>query len=74
MASIKSSHSLHVLEVDVKVKQIHKDYWRVVDDDNRRIAGITFVGHWFVVTSAAGQYVGRFRSLNEAVSFAVKGS
>lgn len=58
----------------MKVKQIHKDYWRVADDDNRRIAGISFIGQWFVVTSAAGQYVGRFRSLNEAVSFAVKGS
>ena len=58
----------------MKVKQIHSDYWRVADDDNRRIAGITHAGQWFVVTSAAGQYVGRFRSLNEAVSFAVKGS
>lgn len=58
----------------MKVKQIHTDYWRVADDDNRRIAGISHIGQWFVVSSAAGMYVGRFRSLNEAVSFAVKGS
>ena len=58
----------------MRVKQIHTDYWRVADDDNRRIAGISHIGQWFVVTSAAGMYVGRFRSLNEAVSFAVKGS
>lgn len=58
----------------MNVKQIHKDYWRVADEDNRRLAGITLVGQWFVVTSAAGQYVGRFHSLNEAISFSIKGS
>ena len=58
----------------MKVKQIHKNYWRVADDDNRRIAGISQIGQWFVVSSAIGVYVGRFRSLNEAVSFSVKGS
>lgn len=58
----------------MKVKQIHKNYWRVADDDNNRIAGISHIGQWFVVTSPIGVYVGRFHSLNEAVSFAVKGS
>lgn len=58
----------------MNVKQIHPDYWRVADNDNRRIAGISKVGEWFLVIDAVGMYVDRFRSFRQAVSFAVKGS
>nr|DAK93277.1 MAG TPA: hypothetical protein [Caudoviricetes sp.] len=49
------------------IQQIHNDYWRIADNHNRRIASISMINKWYVVSLANGGYAGRFESFDDAI-------
>ena len=57
-----------VKENQMIIQQIHNDYWRIADDHNRRIASISMINKWYVVSLASGGYAGRFESFDDAIS------
>lgn len=53
----------------IQIQKIHDDYWRIADQNNSRIAGISKVGKWYIVANSAGRYDARFKSLGDAIDY-----
>nr|DAH11588.1 MAG TPA: hypothetical protein [Caudoviricetes sp.] len=53
----------------IQIQKIHDDYWRIADQNNSRIAGISKVGKWYVVANANGRYDTSFESFDEALDY-----
>ncbi|ATE85672.1 hypothetical protein KGB36_gp80 [Shigella phage Sf11 SMD-2017] len=50
------------------IQQIHNDYWRIADKNNIRIASVSMINEWYVVSLANGGYAGRFKLFDDVIS------